>query len=49
MSALRGARRWLPFGVGLAAGLVLAQLLASGASYPTPLIDLLQALDFAFG
>ena len=41
--------RWLPLGMGLIAGLVLAELLAISMSCPTPLTDLLQALDFAFG
>lgn len=44
-----GQKRWLPFDIGLIAGLGLAEFLAISLSYPTPLADLLQALDFAFG
>ncbi|WP_428542321.1 hypothetical protein [Rhodopila sp.] len=47
MTALQTGWRWLPFGLGLVAGLVLAELMNMMVAYPTPVVDLLQALDFA--
>ena len=51
MSAHQNTRqsRWLALGMGLIAGLVLAELVAINMSYPTPLSDFVQALDFVFG
>ena len=49
MKPQRTAWPWLPFGCGLLAGLVLTVLLTMIMAYPTPVVDLLQALDFSFG
>ncbi|WP_428492949.1 hypothetical protein [Rhodopila sp.] len=49
MTAHRTAWGWVPFGLGLLAGLLLAELLSVMMAYPTPVVDLLQWLDFGFG
>ena len=49
MTAHRSAWRWLPFGLGLLAGLLLAEMLSVMMAYPTPVVDLLQRLDFGLG